>query len=137
MSDRRLFHLVPEAALRALLRDGSASLAPPSLAAEGFVHLSFAEQLAGTLAVHFADRDAPVLVEVDPALVADALQLEPSRGGALFPHVHRALARHELVRAWRLAPGPGLPELGSRPEDDRPGGRSLERVLDPLPRESP
>jgi uncharacterized protein (DUF952 family) len=57
---------------------------------DGFVHLSTAGQLEGTLARHFAGFGglvvAEIAVEEDPAL-----RWEPSRGGALFPHLYRPL----------------------------------------------
>lgn len=96
----RLFHLVLPADWRAA--DPTAPWAPPSLASEGFLHLSFARQLQGTLEVHFATADEVWLLEVDPDAVAADLALEPSRGGQLFPHLHRALGREEVLGWWRL-----------------------------------
>jgi uncharacterized protein (DUF952 family) len=58
---------------------------------DGFIHLSTREQLAGTLAKHFAGQADLVLVEVDAGALGDALRFEPSRGGALFPHLYGAL----------------------------------------------
>lgn len=55
-------------------------------ARDGFIHLSSIEQVAGTLARHFAGRSDLVLVAYEEARLADALKWEPSRGGALFPH---------------------------------------------------
>ena len=104
--------------------------APPSLAAEGFVHLSHAEQLAGTLSTHFSAYSRVVLCEVAAPSVAGDLALEPSRGGELFPHLYRALDRRELVRSWSLVREDGgflLPSLGEHPAEDRPPGRSTTR----------
>ena len=101
MNERRLFHLAGEEA-SAFLESDSPELVPASLAAEGFVHLSFAEQLAGTLDVHFDGIHALILIEVDPKSVAADLRLEPSRGGALFPHLYRALRLPDVVQVWRI-----------------------------------
>jgi uncharacterized protein (DUF952 family) len=60
-------------------------------ARDGFIHFSFAHQLAGTAAKYFAGRSDLVLVAVDAAQLGDALRMEPSRGGALFPHLYAAL----------------------------------------------
>ncbi|MEQ8966170.1 MAG: DUF952 domain-containing protein [Azospirillaceae bacterium] len=68
----------------------------------GFVHLSEADQVAGTLAAHFAGREGLVLVEIDAAALGDALVREPSRGGALFPHLYAALPASAVLRHWRL-----------------------------------
>jgi uncharacterized protein (DUF952 family) len=56
-------------------------------ARDGFIHLSAADQVAGTLETHFAGRSDLVLVAVDAGRIADRLKWEPSRGGALFPHL--------------------------------------------------
>lgn len=58
---------------------------------DGYIHLSTARQLAGTLEKHFAGRDDLLLVEVCPERLGERLKWEPSRGGALFPHLYGAL----------------------------------------------
>lgn len=60
-------------------------------ARDGFIHLSRAHQVAGTLAKHFAGRQNLVLVEVDAELLGTALRWEPARDGSLFPHLHGPL----------------------------------------------
>jgi uncharacterized protein (DUF952 family) len=59
--------------------------------ADGFLHFSTAEQLAGTLARYYADADDLVLVAVDSEALGAALKFEPSRDGAPFPHLYGAL----------------------------------------------
>lgn len=58
---------------------------------DGFVHLSTAGQVSGTLARHFAAESGLFLGIARVAALADALRWEPSRGGELFPHLYRAL----------------------------------------------
>jgi len=91
----RLVHLVERRAHDA--HDWSTPWAPPSLAAEGFVHLSFERQLAGTLAAHFAGAREVVALDLDGERVADAVVIEAARGGAPFPHLYRALERADVV----------------------------------------
>jgi uncharacterized protein (DUF952 family) len=56
---------------------------------DGYIHFSTAQQVQETAAKHFAAQNDLVLVGVDPeALAASALKWEPSRGGALFPHLY-------------------------------------------------
>jgi uncharacterized protein (DUF952 family) len=59
--------------------------------ADGFIHFSTAAQVAETAARHFAGRGDLLLVAVDAAALGPALRYEPSRGGALFPHLYGAL----------------------------------------------
>ena len=58
---------------------------------DGFIHFSTAEQVAETAARHFAGADGLVLIAVDAAKLGGALKWEPSRGGALFPHLYGTL----------------------------------------------
>jgi uncharacterized protein (DUF952 family) len=60
-------------------------------ARDGFIHFSTAEQVAATAAKYFAGRSDLVLVEIDAAQLGPALRFEPSRGGALFPHLYGIL----------------------------------------------
>ena len=57
---------------------------------DGYIHLSTAEQLAETLKLHFAGQSGLVVFAVPVAAIAD-LRWEPSRGGALFPHLYGEL----------------------------------------------
>ncbi len=54
----------------------------------GFIHFSAAEQVVETAARHFAGEAGLVLVAVEAAALGAALRWEPSRGGALFPHLY-------------------------------------------------
>ena len=76
---------------------------PASLEGQGFVHLSFAEQLQGTLDLHFPGRGPLWLLEVDPGALEN-LVLEPSREDQLFPHLYGPLQLKDvcLARPWAL-----------------------------------
>ena len=59
--------------------------------ADGYIHFSTASQAAETAAKHFARMPDLVLVAVAAEELCGALKWEPSRGGALFPHLYGAL----------------------------------------------
>ena len=63
---------------------------------DGYIHLSTAEQAAGTRAKYFAGEPV-VRVTLEADALGPALRWEASRGGALFPHLYRALRRDEVV----------------------------------------
>jgi uncharacterized protein (DUF952 family) len=69
---------------------------------DGFVHLSGPDQVAATAARWFAGEDGLWLIACDPEALGPALVWEASRGGALFPHLYRPLARADLVWARPL-----------------------------------
>jgi uncharacterized protein (DUF952 family) len=58
---------------------------------DGFMHFSTAEQVKETARLHFASMEDLLLVAVDTSAFGDALKLEPSRGGELFPHLYAKL----------------------------------------------
>ncbi|GGE39493.1 DUF952 domain-containing protein [Actibacterium pelagium] len=70
--------------------------APVDLA-DGYIHISTAAQVAETAAKHFTKESDLVLVALDDAALGDALKWEPSRGGALFPHLYRELLAEDVV----------------------------------------
>lgn len=70
--------------------DGVFYGAPVDLA-DGYVHLSAAEQVTETANKHFAEQQGLIVVRVDLAALGDLVRWEPSRGGALFPHIYGAL----------------------------------------------
>jgi uncharacterized protein (DUF952 family) len=72
---------------------------------DGFIHFSTAEQAAETAAKHFAGQDDLLLIAVDAAALGDALKWEPSRGGALFPHLYGELALTAVRRITALPLG--------------------------------
>ena len=80
-----------------LERDGRTDGAPVDVA-DGFIHFSTAAQLAATAARHFHAEDALILAAVEADTLGPALAWEPSRGGALFPHLYRALRIDDI--AW-------------------------------------
>ncbi|WP_062014619.1 DUF952 domain-containing protein [Aureimonas sp. AU4] len=59
---------------------------------DGFIHFSTGAQVRETAAKHFSDERSLVMVAVDPAVLGGALRWEPSRGGALFPHLYEPLS---------------------------------------------
>lgn len=83
--------------------------------ADGFVHFSTAEQLAETAAKHFAGEHGLRVLAVAAEPLGGELRWEPSRGGALFPHLYRELRLADVAwsRAMPLVDGVHrLPDLG-------------------------
>jgi uncharacterized protein (DUF952 family) len=69
---------------------------------DGFIHFSTAEQAAETVARHFAGEDDLMLLACDESQFGDDLKWEPSRGGALFPHLFRSLKSTDVTWAKPL-----------------------------------
>ena len=82
--------------------------------ADGFVHFSTADQLRETAAKHFAGQDGLWLLALEDGALGEALKWEPSRGGALFPHLYGPL---RLVDVLRSVPVPLGPDGHRFPDD--------------------
>jgi uncharacterized protein (DUF952 family) len=82
---------------------------------DGYIHFSAADQVAETAAKHFAGQRDLLLIAVATDLLGSALTWEPSRGGALFPHLYGPLPLNAVrfVRPFALGPDgrPMLPDL--------------------------
>lgn len=74
---------------------------------DGYIHLSTASQLPGTLEKHFHTINGLLIVCFATTALAQNLKWEPSRGGALFPHYFGPLPTE---RALWDAPLPLTPE---------------------------
>ena len=66
--------------------------------ADGYIHFSSHEQVRETAAKHFAGQADLLLISVDASALGDALKYEPSRGGALFPHLYDVLPLSAVVK---------------------------------------
>ena len=92
-----IYKIAPEALWREAEKDGRFTGAPIDVA-DGFIHFSTAAQAPETAARHFAGRKGLLLVAVDADALGEALKWEPSRGGALFPHLYDVLPVAAVAR---------------------------------------
>ncbi|HEY5216232.1 MAG TPA: DUF952 domain-containing protein [Pseudolabrys sp.] len=72
---------------------------------DGFIHFSTSEQAAETAAKHFAGQRDLLLLHVDAGGLGAALTWEPSRGGALFPHLYGDLDLAAVIKVEPLPLG--------------------------------
>ena len=84
------------------LRDTGTSAGAPVDLADGYIHFSTPEQAPATAARHFAGARDLMLLGVEADRLGDALKWEPSRGGALFPHLYRELRLADVAWAQPL-----------------------------------
>ena len=82
--------------MAALERDGTFAGAPIVIA-DGFVHLSTAEQLTETVDKHFAGQADLHVAAVDLGSFGGSLKWEASRGGQLFPHLYGPLLLETVI----------------------------------------
>lgn len=85
--------------MAALERDASFAGAPIDLA-DGYIHLSTADQLTETVVKHFAGQNDLHIAAIDLGALGDTVKWEVSRGGALFPHLYGGPLLLETVIAY-------------------------------------
>ncbi|MFN7149937.1 MAG: DUF952 domain-containing protein [Microthrixaceae bacterium] len=74
-----------------------------SLEEEGFIHCSFPEQLAPTLARFYGDRDDVVVLQIDPELTGAELRVEDLYdSGTVFPHLYGPVPLAAVVDVRRV-----------------------------------
>jgi len=124
MSAHLIYKISPRATWDAAVAVGSFTGAPVDLA-DGFIHFSTATQVAETAAKHFRGHADLILIAIDAAVLGTALKWEPSRGGALFPHLYAPLDVAHARQIYDLPLDPdGVPiipdDLASQAELDKP-----------------
>jgi len=111
-----VYRIVPEVEWR-VARQSGVFRGSAHDARDGFIHLSAAHQVEGTLSAHYAGRADLVLlsIQVDALAGAGRLEWEPSRGGDRFPHLYGEIPVTAVVGAAPLPLSPEgkhlLPEL--------------------------
>ncbi|HEY2298076.1 MAG TPA: DUF952 domain-containing protein [Jatrophihabitans sp.] len=103
MADVRIFHIVAPSDWAAAEQRGA--YLPAGFAADGFVHFSFAGQVARVANALYRDAPDLIVVEIESDDVPAELRVEDSYGaGEEFPHVYgpiptaAAVGRHRLER---------------------------------------
>lgn len=74
--------------------------------ADGYIHLSTVDQVRETAAKHFGGQSDLLLLAVDERRLGASLRYEPSRGGALFPHIYGPLPLDAVASVEPLPLGP-------------------------------
>ena len=100
-----IYKICPRTLWREAEKAGRFDGAPVDLA-DGFVHFSSAAQVRETAARYFAGASDLLLIAVDPEALGEKLRWEPSRDGALFPHLYGSLSMSAARGVVPLPLGP-------------------------------
>ncbi|WP_417263831.1 DUF952 domain-containing protein [Celeribacter sp.] len=90
----------------AAMQTAGETLGAPVDLADGYVHFSTKDQVAETAPKWFAGEENLHLLALESDTLAPHLKWEPSRGGALFPHLYRALTMEDILWVKSLPLGP-------------------------------
>jgi uncharacterized protein (DUF952 family) len=107
MSATELFHIAlgEDWAAAEVAGEYSVSTRGRTLAEEGFIHCSFAEQLDATAARFYADVDDAVVLRIDPERLPTPVVVEDLYGtGEEFPHVYGPIPVAAVVEVRPLRP---------------------------------
>jgi uncharacterized protein (DUF952 family) len=97
-----VFHLVAPEVWEKAPADGYRA---DSLATEGFIHCSYARQVADVANRFYADAPALLVLTLDPGRLTSPLRDEPAAGDQ-FPHVYGPINREAVVGCTPLARNP-------------------------------
>ena len=92
----RIYKILRAPEWEALAAAGQTMGAPVDVA-DGLIHFSTAAQAAETAARHFAGVEGLILAAFEADSLGPALIWEPSRGGALFPHLYAPLRLADVI----------------------------------------
>lgn len=91
-----IYKICPESLWREAREKGTFEGAPVDHA-DGYIHFSTSGQAVETATKHFAGQNGLLLIAVDSKPLGDLLKWEPSRGGALFPHLYGNLPTDKVL----------------------------------------
>jgi uncharacterized protein (DUF952 family) len=99
---RTIYHLVLR---RVWEKNADQPYRADSLASEGFIHCSFAEQLAWVANRFYADAEDLLLLHIDTERLTSPLREELCDTGEIFPHIYGPLNRDAVVKVDTPARG--------------------------------
>jgi uncharacterized protein (DUF952 family) len=100
-----IYKILPSEMWKAAEVRGAFTGAPVDLK-DGYIHFSTAEQVRETARKHFAGQADLVLLAIPSERLGPELRWEPSRGGALFPHLYAELPVAAVLWAQPLPLAP-------------------------------
>ena len=68
-----------------------------SLQTEGFIHCSFADQLAGVLQRYYSGAEKVFVLEIEPEKLTSELVNEPSTNDEIYPHIYGKINRDAII----------------------------------------
>lgn len=85
-----------------------------SLAAEGFIHCSYADQLDGVLERYYSNAKEVVVLSIDANALTSPLVSEPSTNNEPYPHIYGPINMGAVTQAETraVASGRGLGKTG-------------------------
>jgi uncharacterized protein (DUF952 family) len=99
---RPIYHLVLRSAWE---HDPGQPFEASSLADEGFIHCSYADQVVRSANRFYADATDLLLLTIDTSRLSSLLREEPAGNGALFPHIYGPINRDAVTSAVPLQRG--------------------------------
>jgi uncharacterized protein (DUF952 family) len=89
----------------AALQAGHFDGAPIDIA-DGYIHLSTASQVPGTVEKHFSGRTDLIIAAIDLKALSKKIRWDVSRDNALFPHLYGRLEAVNVIAAIPLVRQP-------------------------------
>lgn len=99
---RKIYHLVTQSTWE---QNTDQPYRPESLASEGFIHCSFADQVARSANRFYVDAVDLLVLHINAERLHGSLREEASDSGEVFPHIYGPLDRDAVVKVETLGRG--------------------------------
>jgi len=99
---RPIYHLVTRSAWE---QAPAEAYRAGSLASEGFIHCSYAEQVAWAANRFYAEAADLLVLQIDPGKLTSPLKAEAAAHGEVFPHIYGPIDRAAVVAVLTLGRG--------------------------------
>ncbi len=99
---RTIYHLVLPSAWE---QNAGQPYRAESLAGEGFIHGSYAEQVAASANRFYADKQDLLVLHIDPTRLTSPWREEPAGSGEFFPHIYGPINPDAVIAVQALRRG--------------------------------
>ena len=105
MKKQIVYKILTASEYTALMRDEVLSGSALDIA-DGFIHMSTADQVTTTVDLYFKGQSGLMLAAIDQQALGSALRWEPSRAGQLFPHFYGILTHAIIIKLYPVTRTP-------------------------------
>jgi uncharacterized protein (DUF952 family) len=74
----------------------------PSLEEEGFIHCSYTNQVAGTVAKHFSEEKFILFLVVCEEKIRSLLKIELAKNGEYYPHIYGPIKVETITHTYTI-----------------------------------
>lgn len=102
-SSKFMYHIVTEQTWKEIQQ--LEEYRPPSLVLEGFIHLSYENQVLATAGRFYLSCITLLVLEIDPDMYNGYIKIEKSGEDGYFPHLYGPIHMMDILRVHKISLG--------------------------------